>query len=159
MRDNQQQNGHGLSSNGSPARSDRCRSGQDEEIVRLMIQALGDMGYTSAVQALSQESGVKIESALVEDFRRAILTGDWSSAEEALSELELTDPSNASVGPLVHTRADKMLTMQRKSYSSCVNKSFLNYLKVEVLRQHSSLSARNCLHSIIISIASIFYPA
>lgn len=98
MRGNPHLNGHAAPSNGSSTKVERPGTRENEEIVRLMIQALGDMGYTNAVQSLSQESGVKIESALVEEFRHAILNGDWSSAETALSQLELTNPDNKSVG-------------------------------------------------------------
>lgn len=71
-----------------------------------MIQALADMGYTNAMQALSQESAVKVESALVEDFRTAILEGQWPLAEQKLHQLELSDPSTEPVRPFTYDIVD-----------------------------------------------------
>lgn len=89
-------NGHISGTNGW-RRPHQSQLKQDEEIVRLMIQALGDMGYTSAVQTLSKESGVQVESALVAHFRQAILDGDWIKGEDALKQLELNNATDLGV--------------------------------------------------------------
>ncbi|CCG83321.1 WD domain protein [Taphrina deformans PYCC 5710] len=89
-------NGHVAHGNGSHTKAERPTSIQDEETVRLIIQALGDMGYTDAVRTLSRESGVSVESALVEDFRNSILTGGWAAAERALKDLELNHAAQQS---------------------------------------------------------------
>lgn len=100
-------NGHGANGSSS-VRSNGSHSKQDEELVRLMIQALGNLGYAGALHKLSEESGVKVESALVEDFRTAVLDGDWVIAEEKLCELELNDPNDRPVGchaiSLIHSK-------------------------------------------------------
>ena len=52
-----------------------------EEVTRLLIQALEDLGYDEAAETLSQESDFQVESPAVAAFRRAILEGKWSEAE------------------------------------------------------------------------------
>ncbi|KAI0011138.1 WD40 repeat-like protein [Xylariaceae sp. FL0662B] len=55
-----------------------------EEVTRILIQALSDMGYHSAAQSLSNDSGFELESPIVADFKSAVLDGVWSEAEKLL---------------------------------------------------------------------------
>ena len=55
-----------------------------EEVTRLLIQGLGDLGYYSAANRLSQESGYEVESPVVAAFRNTIIQGQWSEAESLL---------------------------------------------------------------------------
>ncbi|KAL9124354.1 MAG: hypothetical protein Q9217_006310 [Psora testacea] len=55
-----------------------------EEVTRLLIQGLEDLGYEAAAQRLSQESGYQVESPAVAAFRHAIIGGNWSEAEVLL---------------------------------------------------------------------------
>lgn len=55
-----------------------------EEVTRLLIQGLDDLGYHSAANRLGQESGYEVESPTVAAFRNAILQGQWSEAESLL---------------------------------------------------------------------------
>ena len=86
-------NGHTSPANGvsshmngySPAKA-RAKApdfyGHDrEEVTRLLIQALEDLGYNDAAERLSQESGFQVESPEVAAFRHAVLEGKWSEAE------------------------------------------------------------------------------
>jgi hypothetical protein len=70
-----------------------------EEVTRLLIQALSDMGYRTAADNVSQESGYELESPTVAGFRSAVLTGSWPRAEELLAgaSLETEDPGNGLV--------------------------------------------------------------
>lgn len=88
-------NGHSSPSNGSPSSnhmnglgsaSDKERSptyfGHDrEEVTRLLLQGLWDLGYESAAEKLRQESGYEVESPTVSAFRSAIEQGEWRDAE------------------------------------------------------------------------------
>ncbi|KAI1820604.1 WD40-repeat-containing domain protein [Xylaria intraflava] len=76
----------GSSKNGtSKPRSTEKYFGHDrEEVTRLLIQALSDMGYHTAAQNVSQASGYELESPTVASFRAAILGGNWVEAEELL---------------------------------------------------------------------------
>ncbi|KAF4445577.1 hypothetical protein F53441_10709 [Fusarium austroafricanum] len=55
-----------------------------EEVTRLLIQALSDMGYRTAADNVSQESGYELESPTVAGFRTAVLSGSWPMAEDLL---------------------------------------------------------------------------
>lgn len=56
-----------------------------EEVTRILIQALSDMGYQAAAESVSQDSGYKLESPAVAAFRSAVLDGSWAEAEELLT--------------------------------------------------------------------------
>ncbi|KAG6041249.1 hypothetical protein E4U41_005290 [Claviceps citrina] len=56
-----------------------------EEVTRILIQALSDMGYETAAENVSQDSGYKLESPTVAAFRSAVLEGSWAAAEELLT--------------------------------------------------------------------------
>lgn len=56
-----------------------------QEVTRLLIQALSDMGYQTAAENVSQESGFELESPTVAGFRSAVLSGSWTVAEQLLS--------------------------------------------------------------------------
>ncbi len=55
-----------------------------EEVTRILIQGLEDLGYNGAAVALSRESGFDLESPFVAAFRNAVLQGEWTEAEELL---------------------------------------------------------------------------
>ena len=65
----------------SPVRSPTYRGHNREEVTRILIQGLIDLGYRSAAISLSNESGYELESASVAAFRDAILDGRWAEAE------------------------------------------------------------------------------
>ena len=90
-------NGHSSPTNGhsSPHRNGfstsiaRSKSsdfyGHDrEEVTRLLIQGLEDLGYHGAANRLGHESGYEMESPAVAAFRNAILQGQWPEAEAIL---------------------------------------------------------------------------
>ena len=55
-----------------------------EEVTRILIQSLTDLGYHGAAGALCKESGYQLEGPTVASFRSAVLDGDWPEAEELL---------------------------------------------------------------------------
>lgn len=77
---------NGSSTNGhSAVRQVSTYFGHDrEEVTRILIQALNDLGYNGAAGTLSQESGYDLESTAVAAFRNAVLQGEWTEAEELL---------------------------------------------------------------------------
>ena len=90
-------NGHAASTNGTPSMFRNGSSptvsrgkassffGHDrEEVTRLLIQGLADLGYQGSADRLSQESGYEVESQTVAAFRYAVLQGDWLEAESLL---------------------------------------------------------------------------
>ncbi|KAI4177600.1 MAG: hypothetical protein LQ346_007636, partial [Caloplaca aetnensis] len=71
-----------------------------EEVTRLLIQGLDDLGYHGAAEKLSQESGYEVESSAVGHFRDAVLQGDWQRAEELLLGSE---PPDGGGGVSIHS--------------------------------------------------------
>lgn len=55
-----------------------------EEVTRILIQSLTDLGYHGAASSLSRESGYELENPSVAAFRDAILSGEWTEAEALL---------------------------------------------------------------------------
>ncbi|KAK8184641.1 WD40-repeat-containing domain protein [Phyllosticta citribraziliensis] len=55
-----------------------------EEVTRILIQGLTDLGYTGAAGALSNESGFELEGPTVAAFRNSVLQGEWAEAEALL---------------------------------------------------------------------------
>lgn len=68
-----------------------------EEVTRILIQALADMGHRSAAESVSQDSGFELESPTVAAFRASVLGGQWDEAEKLLfgdAAATSSDPSS-----------------------------------------------------------------
>ncbi len=68
----------------SPARSPTYHGHSREEVTRILIQGLYDLGYGKAAASLSKESHYELESPSVAAFRQAIMDGQWTDAEAIL---------------------------------------------------------------------------
>ena len=55
-----------------------------EEVTRILIQSLTDLGYNGAAGTLSRESGFELENPSVAAFRNAVQEGEWAEAETLL---------------------------------------------------------------------------
>ncbi|CAL5871465.1 uncharacterized protein PFLUO_LOCUS5716 [Penicillium psychrofluorescens] len=55
-----------------------------EEVTRILIQSLYELGYNGAASLLSSESGYELETESVATFRKAVLGGRWAEAERIL---------------------------------------------------------------------------
>lgn len=71
-----------------------------EEITRIAIQSLVDLGYHRAAAVLEEESEYTLESPDVSEFRAAVLKGQWSKAEELLFGLEINKDYDVNVSLL-----------------------------------------------------------
>jgi len=75
-----------------------------EEVTRILIQGLSDLGYESSAQSLSRESGYDLETPFASAFRLAVVEGDWAEAESLIINAEggycdvLTDTRNGQLG-------------------------------------------------------------
>ncbi|KAK4062048.1 uncharacterized protein Triagg1_10105 [Trichoderma aggressivum f. europaeum] len=74
-----------------------------EEVTRILIQALTDMGYQAAADNISQQSGYSLESPTVAAFRSAVLAGSWAEAEELLRGATVADEASQGGNGLVLT--------------------------------------------------------
>jgi hypothetical protein len=80
---------NGSYTNGGPVANGNTVSttfyGHDrEEVTRILIQSLTDLGYHGAAGALCKESGFQLEGPTVASFRSSVMNGDWAEAEELL---------------------------------------------------------------------------
>jgi hypothetical protein len=80
---------NGSYTNGGPVANGNAVSptfyGHDrEEVTRILIQSLTDLGYHGAAGMLCKESGFQLEGPTVASFRSSVLNGDWAEAEELL---------------------------------------------------------------------------
>lgn len=55
-----------------------------EEVTRILIQSLHELGYDRAASELTSESGYQLETPSVATFRSSVLGGRWSEAERIL---------------------------------------------------------------------------
>ena len=62
-----------------------------EEVTRILLQSLSDLGYGRAAKQLSEESGYAFEIPSVASFRTAVLCGEWEEAEALLFGAEELD--------------------------------------------------------------------
>jgi hypothetical protein len=70
-----------------------------EEVTRLLIQALGDLGYQDSASSLVQESGYDLESPTVAALRHAVLNGEWAETEALLFGSHSPGTRNAKTSP------------------------------------------------------------
>ncbi|OBT85890.1 hypothetical protein VE02_04492 [Pseudogymnoascus sp. 03VT05] len=81
-----------------------------EEVSRLLIQALSDLGYNASAEKLVQESGYDLESPTVAAFRNAVLRGEWADAEVLLfghPTASVNDGTGISNGLVLAEGADR----------------------------------------------------
>jgi len=62
-----------------------------EEITRIILQSLSDLGYQSAAEQLSRDSGYQLEIPSVAAFRSAVQLGEWEEAETLLFGTESSE--------------------------------------------------------------------
>ena len=55
------------------------------ETVRVLLQALDDLGYAKSAQCLADESGVQVESRAVSTLRGHLREGRWSDAVQVIT--------------------------------------------------------------------------
>lgn len=72
-----------------------------EEVTRILIQALSDLGHQAAAESVSRDSGFELESPTVAAFRSAVINGSWDEAEELLFGAAEVDGQDRSCNGLV----------------------------------------------------------
>ncbi|GMI68489.1 WD-40 repeat 26 [Hibiscus trionum] len=61
------------------------------EFVRIIAKALYSLGYIKSGAHLEEESGIALQSSIVNEFMRQILEGDWDESVVTLHNIGLTD--------------------------------------------------------------------
>ena len=62
-----------------------------EEVTRILLQSLSDLGYRGAAKQLSSDSGYELEIPSVAAFRTAVQQGEWEEAESLLLGSEVVE--------------------------------------------------------------------
>ncbi|KAF7729776.1 hypothetical protein EC973_003855 [Apophysomyces ossiformis] len=88
-------------SNGESITVDSLGRVRKDELVRVLVQSLQNLGYRDAAEILEHESGITMEPETVVQFRQAVLQGAWSRAESILSSLPFLDPEDLSKATLL----------------------------------------------------------
>ncbi|KAK6352499.1 hypothetical protein TWF730_009323 [Orbilia blumenaviensis] len=81
-----------------------------EEVTRLIIQSLYDLGYHDSASRLEQESNYPLESEEATLFRSAVENGEWARVEQLLDILELHEAADKN-GLLFQLRQQKFLEL------------------------------------------------
>jgi hypothetical protein len=68
-----------------------------EEVTRIVLQSLSDMGFRGAAEQLSRESGYELEIPSVAAFRNAVLNGEWDEAEGLLFGVDIAELEEGGV--------------------------------------------------------------
>ncbi|CCH46459.1 putative WD repeat-containing protein [Wickerhamomyces ciferrii] len=73
---------------------DKAYPGIDKnELTRLIIQSLSDLGYNRSSQLLKTESGLELDSPIINNFIAYIKNGEFNQAEMLIDNLNLIDSS------------------------------------------------------------------
>ncbi|RPB03597.1 WD40 repeat-like protein [Choiromyces venosus 120613-1] len=118
-----------------------------EEITRIVIQSLVDLGYHKAAGVLEEESEYTLESPEVSEFRNAVLQGQWNKAEELLFGLEINRDADVNA-LLFYMRQQKfleLLEVANVSKALHVLRTELTPLNQSVEKLHSLSSLMMCL--------------
>lgn len=91
-----------------------------EEVTRILMQALSDMGYQDAAESVRNDSGYVLESDAVTRFRSAILEGRWDEAEALLLRAtQSEDEGGVAKGLVLAAKAnlrDMQFSLRRQKY-------------------------------------------
>ena len=68
-----------------------------EEVTRILIQSLMDLGYHRAAEQLQKDSEYTLEVPEVSEFRKAVLRGEWNKAERLLFSLDIDKDADTNV--------------------------------------------------------------
>ncbi|KAF3930409.1 hypothetical protein AA313_de0209688 [Arthrobotrys entomopaga] len=72
-----------------------------EEVTRLIIQSLYDLGYHDSAQQLEEESSFPLESNEATRFRDAVENGQWNKVEALLDVLELHGDADKNLDDVI----------------------------------------------------------
>ncbi|KAF4119640.1 WD repeat-containing protein 26 [Geosmithia morbida] len=86
------------SSRPANALSETYQGHSREEMTRLLLQALNDMGYQDAAKSVSRDSGYELENSTVAAFRTAVLEGSWAKADNLLTGAAESDEARSTGG-------------------------------------------------------------
>lgn len=87
------------------------------EVTRIIMQTIHDLGYRNISKLLEQESGLHYEAPVVSRFRKAVLNGDWDCAEELI--LQRGQEESRAIGLELQPNTDRdclLFLIRRQEY-------------------------------------------
>ncbi|KAF8446733.1 WD40-repeat-containing domain protein [Terfezia claveryi] len=81
-----------------------------EEVTRILMQSLWDLGYSRAAMQLEEDSEYTLEAPEVSHFRQAVLKGEWNKAEKLLFSLDIDKDADTNA-LLFYMRQQKFLEL------------------------------------------------
>ena len=144
-----------------------------EEVSRLLIQTLHDLGYQESAENLIRESGYEFESKSVAAFRSAVLQGQWLEAESILFGSPPADPGGGvsiTNGNAVHLEGllladgvdkdDIKFRIRRQKYLELLEQrnlaGALVVLRQELTPLHQDVGQLHILSRYVVEILDIF---
>ena len=124
-----------------------------EEVTRILIQSLSDLGYNSTAEQLSRESGYELEVPSVAAFRAAVQNGDWAEAEALL--FGQPDVKGGEGLPLCEgaNQDDMLFLMRQQKYLELLELRDLSralmVLRQELTPLHQDVSRLHALSSLM----------
>ncbi|KAI8806929.1 WD40-repeat-containing domain protein [Cladochytrium replicatum] len=70
---------------------------REEELMRVICQALFEHGYSKSAQLLQDESGYRLESSTVTRLRAAVIAGEWEIIEQLIPAINIGQDSAVRV--------------------------------------------------------------
>ena len=91
------------------------------EFVRIITKALYSLGYERSGALLEEESGIRLHSYIVNQFRKHILDGNWSDSLATLTKIGLVDQEIM--------KSSSFLILEQKLFEHLENGRFMDALK------------------------------
>jgi len=66
----------------------------NNELVRLIMQSLWELGYSKSCEVLQEEAGVLLQSPAISNFQKGVLQWNWALVETTIADLELNPQSS-----------------------------------------------------------------
>jgi hypothetical protein len=130
-----------------------------EEVTRLIIQALDDMGYKEAAANVSRTSGFQLENPTVSSLKSAILEGLWDEADELLGgAVDVDGAGGAGNGLILAKGADRRMMrfrLKKQKYLELLEggdtPGALHVLRAELTPLSSNIATTNFLSSLLLT--------
>ncbi|CAM9020003.1 unnamed protein product [Wickerhamomyces anomalus] len=112
------------------------------ELTRLIIQSLSDLGFEKSSQTLKAESGLELDSPIINNFIAYIKDGDFQQAEEIIDDLNLVDDS-----PGVKKKIKFLI--KREKFLECLYSETSGHIALKILRNEiGTLTTINNIRSL-----------
>lgn len=114
----------------------------NNELTRLIIQSLSDLGFEKSSQTLKAESGLELDSPIINNFIAYIKDGDFQQAEEIIDDLNLVDDS-----PGVKKKIKFLI--KREKFLECLYSETSGHIALKILRNEiGTLTTINNIRSL-----------